>query len=193
MAGAESSRVSDLAQCVTVLLFLPRSVVILTRSRPALRGIMSHIYFSSQLCGFVGSYARFVFVNQTSLVQNPSLFDDTRRLHVYVQSSATHLTCLYTTPSHSARPCLCSMRRSLNTTLCLFLSSRSPSTWPICLDAISSLGVSSAIATRSVMLSRTGPRVAHLIGTSQTSIHPSSIEALALPCSCHVIYGYRVG
>ena len=39
-------------------------------------------------------------------MRNPSLSVYTRRLCVHVQSSATQPTCLYTRPSHSARPCL---------------------------------------------------------------------------------------
>ena len=51
------------------------------------------------------------------------------------------------------------------------------STGSIGLDAIPSLEMSSAIITRSVMPSRMGPHVVHLIETSRTSIHPGSIEA----------------
>ena len=123
---------------------------------------------------------------------NPSLSDHTCRLRVHVQSSTTQPTCLYPRPSHSTRPCLCSRSRSLNAPSRLILSSRSPMTCPICLDAIPSLRVSSAITTRSVMPSRMGLRVAHLIGTSPTSIHLGSIKALAFPCPCHVIYGCRI-
>ena len=53
--------------------------------------------------------------------------------------------------------------------------------------------MSSVITTRSIMPSRTGLHVAHLIGTFRTSIHPSSIKALGLPCPCRVIYKYRTG
>ena len=94
---------------ITVLYFLLCGVVILTR-RPTLKRIKSHIYFSPRLCGFVGPLARFVFVNQTSFVQNPSQFNPTHHVRVHFQSSTTHPTCLYTKPSHSARPYLCSVQ-----------------------------------------------------------------------------------
>ena len=148
--------------CVTILHFLPRGVVILTRSRP-------------------------VFTNQTSLVRNPNLFNHTRRLRVHVQSSARHSTCLYTKPSHSARPCLYSRPRSLNATSHLILSSRSPSIWFICLGAIrvsrcrrhhNSFG--HAIENRPVCHS------SHL---DFSNIHPSKFYrgiGPPMPMSCHL-------
>ena len=64
----------------------------------------------------------------------------------------------------------------------------SQETWPICLDIIPSHGVSSVNVAHSIMPSRTGPRVVHNVETSQTCLHIKYIMALALPCSCHIIY-----
>ena len=63
-----------------------------------------------------------------------------------------------------------------------------------CLDVVSSCKVSSTIIAHSVMPLRTSPIVIHNIGTSQTSIHSSSIKALDPPMSImyHLWTLYRI-
>ena len=41
--------------CVTVLLFQPRGVMILTRSRPSVRRTQAQYIFFIRFCGFIGS------------------------------------------------------------------------------------------------------------------------------------------
>ena len=125
-------------------------------------------------------------------MRNLRLFNHTHRLHVHVQSSMTHPTCLYTRPNHSTRPCLYS-GQGLSMQCLISSCHLNPCRYgPY---VLTSPRVSRCCRPSQfvVMSSKTSPRIAHLIGTSQTSIYPGSIEALAFPCPCCVIYKCRTG
>ena len=124
-------------------------------------------------------------------MRNPSLFDHTCCLRLYVKSSVTQPTCLYTRSSHSAQPCLYSGQRlsmQHRVSSCHLDSHRHG------LLSLTSSRVSGC--RRPSQLTWSGHREqAHvsLISLGHPE-HPSIwvlMEALALLCPCHVIYGYR--